>query len=107
MPCLAILASRTPDQHDRCLLLHLWRRNCQSFQILATDQEGRGQVGGDGTVPSLKRQVYQRDVLRGPNSMVYNEDLHWPCMRDGREHVIDGHFIGEIGLNRLDVGVGL
>lgn len=39
--------------------------------------------------------------------MVYDEDLHWSCMRDGREHVIDGHFVGEIGLNRLDVGVGL
>ena len=106
MPCLAVSTSRTPDQHDRCLFLHLWRRTCQSLQIFTADQERRGQVGRDSVVPSLKRQFRQRDVLPGPNPVVHDEDLYRSGVRDGREHVCDGCFVGEVGLDCFHIGVG-
>ena len=107
MSWLAVFAGRTSNQHYRCLFLDLRRRDSQPLQIFTADQERRGEVGRDGMVPSSKCQVCHRHVLRGPNPVVHDKDLHRSSVRDGRKHIRDGRFIGEFGLNSLKIVIGL
>lgn len=106
MSCFAVFTSRTPDHDDRCLFLCFWSGVSQSFKIFTADQERGSEVGGECVIPSLKGHVCDGNVPPCPNSVVDDEDLHGTRMFDGGEHIRDGRLIGEIGLNRLDIGVG-
>ena len=104
-PTLPYLPAKLPI--STITAFSLWRCDSQLFQIFTTDHERRSEVGRDGMVPSSKCQVCHRHVLREPNPVVHDEDLHRSSVRDGRKRIRDGCFIGEFGLNSLKIATGL
>ena len=100
MPCLAKLARRAPDEHDRRLRLLRLRRRLERAKVLPRDEEGRREVRARRRLPLRETHLRQRHRARLVVRVVDHDDLDRTEWVYGRrcEELLNSALLREVGL---------